>query len=223
MLSSLVQHDFPKLGDLVLGNVAAGTEGWALDKDIFAPGTPNQQKVFAAEIFADLIAKRSAGFAVSFGDFWARALSYHFLPGTTSANFFTKDAPNHAAALTFSSVTSLPAFQNHLAPFPIIVGDAYSVNRFPGDVGYVPLTRTVYEVSRGSSPYTDGDVADYWYLPDQSHRVWIVRHPSRNLPPHVAPRYAAQLWHSLEPPRLRQWLRQPGVRDGSIVQPLRLL
>lgn len=147
MLSSLIQHDFPKLGDLVLGNSAVGTEGWALEKDIFAPGTPDEQKVFAADIFADLIAKRSAGFPVTFGDFWARGLSYHFLPGTTSANFYTSLPPNHAAGLTFSSVTNLPSFQNHLAPFPIIVGDAYSVNRFPGDVGYVPLTRTVYEVS----------------------------------------------------------------------------
>jgi lysophospholipase len=150
MLSSLMQYNFPKLGDLVLGNEAAGTAGWNLAQDLFNPGGSNGNltRAMATNIFGDLAAKSAAGFPVTFGDYWARALSYHFLPGTTPANFYSNAAPNHAASLTYSGVTQLSSFKDYSLPFPIIVGDAYSVNRNADESsGYVPLTRTVYEVS----------------------------------------------------------------------------
>lgn len=75
-------------------------------------------------------------------------LSYHFLPGTNSDNFFDATA-DHAASLSFSSATKLKSWRDHSLPFPIIVADAYSLNNndTPIDIGITPLSATVYEIS----------------------------------------------------------------------------
>lgn len=72
MLSSLVQHNFPRIRDMVLGNPAQNTQGWNLALDLFTPGNANitgQQTNFTDNIFADLTAKRANGFPVTFGDY----------------------------------------------------------------------------------------------------------------------------------------------------------
>jgi hypothetical protein len=73
MLSSFVQHNFPRIKDMVLGNPAQNTQGWNLALDLFTPGNstidPTQQTNFTNNIFADLTAKRANGFPVTFGDY----------------------------------------------------------------------------------------------------------------------------------------------------------
>lgn len=41
--------------------------------------------------------------ASTLGDFWARALSYHFLNGTTPENFFSNSS-SHGAGILFSDI-----------------------------------------------------------------------------------------------------------------------
>lgn len=49
-----------------------------------------------------LLTRRLTSFS---GDFWALALSRHFIKGTNAANFF--DASSHGAGQTFSSFLNL--------------------------------------------------------------------------------------------------------------------
>lgn len=91
---------------MVIGDNATQT-GWLLNHDLFAPGNESQSSAYVQSLFFDVSSKKFAGFwNVTFADFWARALSYHFLPGTSEDNFFNASAP-HGAATTFSSATEL--------------------------------------------------------------------------------------------------------------------
>jgi len=159
----LTFHSFPTLYDLVLGNIDTGGSlaGWILDAHLFFPaksafaGPPNPPNLvvslndhFLHDLFTDVIQKAKAGFKVSLTDPWARALSYHFLDGTSRSNFF--DNSTHGAGILWSSIPQIPAFQSHSIPFPIVVADSAANNRTDDHV--MPLWSAVYEFN----PYEMG-------------------------------------------------------------------
>ncbi|KDQ08020.1 hypothetical protein BOTBODRAFT_148881 [Botryobasidium botryosum FD-172 SS1] len=163
LLSSLTFHSFPTLHDLVLGNADTGgsLHGWILDAHLFFPAKtsfavpPNPPHLivslndnFLHRLFADVIYKATVGFKVSLTDSWARALSYHFLEGTTRSNFF--DNSTHGAGILWSSIPQIPAFQSHSIPFLIVVADSVANNRTEDH--RMPLWSTVYEFN----PYEMG-------------------------------------------------------------------
>ncbi|CCM03811.1 uncharacterized protein FIBRA_05960 [Fibroporia radiculosa] len=157
--TSLIFNEFPTLTHLVFGNDTAGISGWQLLEDIFQPGPSGQyEQAFFAHLLEDLGAKRSAGdFPVTFCDLWGRALAYHFLPGTEDTASFASNttAGNHAAAISYSSMTQLESWKNHTYPFPIVLIDVNSPNAQGepfGDTGVLPLTSVVYELT----PYEFG-------------------------------------------------------------------
>ncbi|KAL6305632.1 lysophospholipase [Sparassis latifolia] len=151
--TSLMFNEFPPLPDLVFGNNATGIPGWQLDQGIYAPGPSGEYEMpYIGDIMYDLVDKRAAGdFPVSFCDMWGRALSYHFLPGTSPGTFTTNaTAGNHGAATTYSSATELDVWKNRTMPFPIILQNVNSPNAKGqpfGSTGTVPLTSVVYEVT----------------------------------------------------------------------------
>lgn len=59
----------------------------------------------------------------SITDPWARAISYHFLNQTNRNNFFTNTTA-HGAGQLWSDIPDIPAFQQGLTPFPLIVTDS---------------------------------------------------------------------------------------------------
>ncbi|KAM0755886.1 hypothetical protein T439DRAFT_376171 [Meredithblackwellia eburnea MCA 4105] len=148
-LSSLLLNDFPSsIYQLVLGG--GNQTGWNLDISVTNPGNVTQQGVVVQQILSDLAAKKDAGpFNVTIGDYWARALSRHFLPGTSVANFFDNQTTDHGASLLLSSATGLSSWSSHAMPFPLMVTTVLSVNEkaapLSGDV--VPLQNVVYEFS----------------------------------------------------------------------------
>lgn len=76
-------------------------------------------------------------------DAWSRMISYHFLNQTSRANFFTNDSA-HGAGQLWSDIPQVPAYQQHQAPFPIVVADSRPVGSNMTTV--LPLDPIVYEV-----------------------------------------------------------------------------
>lgn len=75
-------------------------------------------------------------------DSWSRMISFHFLNQTTQENFFTTDSA-HGAGLLWSNIPSILAYQQHQAPFPILVANSGPVDS--NMVGAPSLNSTVYE------------------------------------------------------------------------------
>jgi len=65
-----------------------------------------QNQAYIAELIAEVKGKHDAGFPVTIGDLWARALARHFVNGTTAANFFD-NAAAHGSGITFSGLANL--------------------------------------------------------------------------------------------------------------------
>jgi lysophospholipase len=161
--------------------------GWELEKDLFAPGTTDEASAYLSTLFTDVATKKLAGdFNVTLTDIWARAvsrrthrrsasrslqltqtyfeqLSYHFLPGTNSDNFFDATA-DHAASLSFSSATKLKAWRDHSLPFPIIIADAHEVSNNDTSVSGAinPLSATVYEITPLDFGSFDAELATFF-------------------------------------------------------------
>lgn len=76
-------------------------------------------------------------------DPWSRMISYHFLNQTNRKNFFTNDTA-HGAGQLWSDVPLIPVYQQHQAPFPIIVADSRPVGS--NLTTLLSLDPTVYEV-----------------------------------------------------------------------------
>lgn len=91
-------------------------------------------------------------------------MSYHFLPGTTADNFYATG--EHGNSFKFSSIVDLsvsfprfvvrdadndcdsPVYVNRELPFPIIVGEVYSVNQKAKPLfGAVPVESVIYEMT----------------------------------------------------------------------------
>lgn len=105
----------PEPYEMVLGDgTNSSTYGWNLENDFFSP-SPDASLTSAYQrgLFQDLATKKSAGnWNVTINDAWARALSYHFLPGTNYDNFFSNET-DHGASIRLSQAVDLPSWQNN--------------------------------------------------------------------------------------------------------------
>ncbi|KAJ7733742.1 phospholipase B [Mycena maculata] len=144
---SLFFNDWPTISDLVYGNDGNLT-GWKLDLPFVSPdgddvfSTNNQY--FYGSILWSVIAKAQAGIDTSITDPWARAISYHFLNQTSRDNFFNNDTA-HGAGQLWSDIPQIPAWQQKLTPFPLLVTDS----RPAGDnsTTALPPGPIVYEIT----------------------------------------------------------------------------
>lgn len=119
-LTSLAAHNYPPVESLV--------DAWELEKDLVFPGGGLRAAIrderYFKRLFEDAELKRKAGFPISLSDIWGRGLAYHFLPGTTSDNFYEASSPtDHGAGLLFSSLREADGIKKFQAPLPIIVAD----------------------------------------------------------------------------------------------------
>ncbi|KAJ7901752.1 phospholipase B [Mycena olivaceomarginata] len=123
---SLFFNNWPTVKDLVYGN-GDSLDGWKLDLPFVSPDGDDifsdDNQYFYGSILWSVIAKAQAGIDTSITDPWARAISYHFLNQTDRKNFFT-NATAHGAGQLWSDIPQIPAFQQQLTPFPLIVTDS---------------------------------------------------------------------------------------------------
>ncbi|KAF8524875.1 phospholipase B [Hysterangium stoloniferum] len=149
--SSMIFNGFPQFHDLVLGN--NDIPGMLLDIDIVIPDGINilnkKNQDYYGSVLSTVYAKADAGFDTSITDPWARLISYHFLNGTTRANFFTNDS-SHGAGLLWSDIPNTPVFKSFAIPFPIIASNSRASGSNVTD--RPPLDSTVYEIT----PYEMG-------------------------------------------------------------------
>ncbi|KAE9401546.1 phospholipase B [Gymnopus androsaceus JB14] len=144
---SLLFNDFPPLGDLVFGN-GGNLTGWLLDLDFALPDGDDvfseYNQYFFGSILYSIMAKANTGIDTSITDPWARMISYHFLNQTSRSNFFTNDSA-HGAGQLWHNIPTIPAWQQHLTPFPILVTDSrpQSLNATTS----LTLDPTVYEIT----------------------------------------------------------------------------
>ncbi|KAJ3744845.1 phospholipase B [Lentinula detonsa] len=142
LTAGLYMNDFPMVQDMVLGS----QPGWSMQEDLLEPegsaAIINTLQYYSA-LDQSVDAKAAAGFNVTIGDGWARALSYHFLSGTNLSNFF--DTSSHGAGQLWSQIANADFFNNHQAPFPLVVLDTNGT--FDLTTESIPLDLPVYEVS----------------------------------------------------------------------------
>lgn len=105
LVGSLSEGNFPTIHDLVFGSDT--TTGWQTQLDLLAPST-NATEVgeYIVTIITELMYKWAEGFPVTIADVWARALSRHFVQGTTASNLLDSSL-THGAGVTLSSITEL--------------------------------------------------------------------------------------------------------------------
>ncbi|KAI0313887.1 phospholipase B [Amylostereum chailletii] len=148
LTGSLYMNNWPNISDMVFGN-GAELGGWLLDLSLPDPNGANildsNNQKFYNSLTQSIDAKRATGIEVSITDLWARMLSYHFLNGTSRSNFYDDDVA-HGAGQFWSRISATAAYQQHAAPFPIIVTDSIQTNA--SDFTAVPsLQSVVYEVT----------------------------------------------------------------------------
>ncbi|PPQ68206.1 hypothetical protein CVT25_015038 [Psilocybe cyanescens] len=144
---SLLFNNFPTLDDLVFGN-GKDLDGWLLDIPFVAPDGDNlfsdKNQDFFGSILWSVISKANQGVDTSLTDVWSRMISYHFLNQTSRSNFFTNDT-GHGAGQLWSEIPLIPAYQNHLTPFPIVVADSRPSNS--NSTAILGLDSVVYEIT----------------------------------------------------------------------------
>ncbi|KAF8973334.1 lysophospholipase catalytic domain-containing protein [Flammula alnicola] len=144
---SLLFNNWPTIDDLVFGN-GQDLEGWLLDLPFVTPDGDNilsaNNQAFYGSILWSIIAKADRGVDTSLTDPWSRMISYHFLNQTSRQNFFTNDT-GHGAGQLWSQIPQIPAYQNHLVPFPIVVADSRPVGSNLTTI--LPLDSVVYEIT----------------------------------------------------------------------------
>ncbi|KAG0143011.1 hypothetical protein CROQUDRAFT_96862 [Cronartium quercuum f. sp. fusiforme G11] len=143
LLGSLAMNGYPEIKSLV--------QSWLLDYDLFVPTqNPKSDTRYFDHLFDDLQQKKASGPTVSMTDAWARALSYHFMPGTTKNNFFQSETPTaHGAGILFSTLKDSAEFKAFKNPYPIIVSNHQPPrgSTQPEGGNYVPLATTVFETT----------------------------------------------------------------------------
>ncbi|CAH7682308.1 lysophospholipase catalytic domain-domain-containing protein [Phakopsora pachyrhizi] len=159
MIMSLATNDFPPVDKLVAG--------WQLERDILFPGNKSFENArYLEHLIEDCKRKKDAKFESSITDVWGRALSNHFLPGTTRRNFFKlSNKVTHGSGILFSSLADSIRFKEFNMPYPIIVShnkppnsDMTGQSKLPTQGNYyVPLSTTVFE----SSPFEFGSFDPY--------------------------------------------------------------
>lgn len=150
MMTSYIFNDMPMIYDMVLSNPAKNQSGWNLALDLFTPSTnATLQGSFIGAVFEAIGAKSAAGFDVTFGDWWARVLSYHFLPGSSPSNFFD-NSTDHGASVRFSDAVKMPSYVSGSIPFTLIVANVLSpstVGTTTFNMNDVAPINVVYEMS----------------------------------------------------------------------------
>ncbi|KAH9814678.1 lysophospholipase [Melampsora americana] len=141
---SSAMNGYPEMKQLV--------PGWLLSRDLFLPGgaNPINNARYLDALFDDVELKEKAGFEVSLTDLWARALSHHFMPGTTAENFYKSSSPTaNGAGILFSALKNSPDFQAFKNPYPIIVSNQQPPpgSDAPTQGNIVPLSTTVFETT----------------------------------------------------------------------------
>ncbi|KAA1069190.1 Lysophospholipase 1 [Puccinia graminis f. sp. tritici] len=150
LVASAAASNFPIASELV--------SGWELEKDLVLPGGINaiRSAQFIDQIHDTSKLKKDAGYNISLTDLWGRALGYHFLPGTTSDNFYTNSPTTaHGAGDLISGLRNMKTFQEFRAPLPILVSDHKPLNKSESNTSsvpasgstYIPLSAPVYECS----------------------------------------------------------------------------
>ena len=105
LVGSLAQNNFPTIPNLIFGS--GTTTGWQTQLDLLAPSSDaSTVSAYLGALFGELAVKYVEGFPVTIADVWARALSRHFVNGTTAANLLDASLL-HGAGVTLSSVASL--------------------------------------------------------------------------------------------------------------------
>ncbi|TDL25988.1 phospholipase B [Rickenella mellea] len=129
LTGSLYFNDWPTIPDMVFGN-GVNHSGWILDLALATPGGDDIFSSSNQHFFGSLLwsveAKANKSIYTSLTDPWARMISFHFLNGTTRDNFFTNNSA-HGAGQLWSNIPNLPAFQQHAAPFPLVVANSRPV------------------------------------------------------------------------------------------------
>ncbi|KAL0581866.1 hypothetical protein V5O48_000234 [Marasmius crinis-equi] len=147
MTGSLMFNNFPTLRDLVFGN-GKELSGWQLNIPFVTPDGTNlfsdMNQYFFGSVLWSVMAKANTGIDTSLTDVWARMISYHFLNQTTMRNFFTNDSA-HGAGQLWSSLPNIPAFQQHLVPFPMLVSDSRPFKS--NSTSVLTLDPVVYEIT----------------------------------------------------------------------------
>lgn len=112
LVTSLALANYPTIQDLIFPPASGSSDstnvfgGWLADLNVLGPSTNltiNNQ--FIGTLFGELAGKLKAGFPVTFGDVWSRALARHFVNGTTAQDI-ASNATAHGAGLTFSSIAN---------------------------------------------------------------------------------------------------------------------
>jgi lysophospholipase len=108
LVTSLSQANFPTIQDLVFGSSDPyDYSGWLPQFDILTPSTNGTIELqYIQNLLVEIGGKHAEGFTVTIVDVWARALSRHFLNGTTSENFFNTSV-RHGAGITLSGIADL--------------------------------------------------------------------------------------------------------------------
>ncbi|KAF8499635.1 phospholipase B [Russula emetica] len=147
LTGSIYMNDFPTMKDLVHGN-GGNMTGWLLDIPFATPDGSDvlseENQYWYGSILWSVFAKAGTGLDTSITDLWSRMISYHFLNQTSRINFFTNDTA-HGAGQLWSSVPSIPSWQQHLVPFPIIQADSRPVGSNLTTV--LDPSSTVYEMT----------------------------------------------------------------------------
>ena len=108
-LTSLAQANFPTMQELIFGysNPTAANNswgGWNANYSLYEPSSDaSTDAEFVTDLVDEITGKYDAGYAVTFADFWARALARHFVNGTFPSNFYD-ESYTHGAGILWSSV-----------------------------------------------------------------------------------------------------------------------
>ncbi|KAI0044217.1 phospholipase B [Auriscalpium vulgare] len=151
LTGSLYMNNWPNVSDLVFGN---GKElgGWLLNLEMPTPNGYNifddKNQNFYRDIIDSISAKANTTISTSITDPWARMISYHFLNGTNTDNFYSGDV-EHGAGQFWSRIPATSSFAQLFPPFPIVVADSRPDGQ---NTTYTPLNSTVYEIT----PYEFG-------------------------------------------------------------------
>jgi lysophospholipase len=114
LVTSLAQANFPTIADLTfppasqvnsgLGNAAFG--GWLAEVDLINPGpAANNTQAYIEAILTEIAPKFAAGFPITITDVWSKAISRHFVNGTTPQNILAEGA--HGAGILFSDIAKV--------------------------------------------------------------------------------------------------------------------
>lgn len=132
LVGTLVLNDWITVVEAILPDSGI----WDLDSLIFNPSGINVIKTlkYYLSLRTAVNDKEDANFQTSITDVWGRALAYQFFnPDTTY---------NGGENITWSSITDLESFQNHLMPFPIVLANG----RTPGTT-IINDNSTIFEIT----------------------------------------------------------------------------